>query len=71
MKLPHITMLAALLLTAPAAAQLQITPPAATPGAPAEKQKPAAHDHQEEGGRSRAETFGLPKPSPRPSRPRP
>ena len=40
MKLPRIIMLATLLLTAPAAAQLQITPPVATPSAPAEKQKP-------------------------------
>ncbi|MGY3461950.1 TPR repeat protein [Bradyrhizobium sp. LM3.4] len=40
MKLPRITILATLLLTVPAAAQLQITPPAATPSPPAEKQKP-------------------------------
>ena len=39
MKLPRITILATLLLTAPAAAQLQITPPATTPSPPAEKQK--------------------------------
>ena len=40
MKLPCITMLATLLLTVPAAAQLQITPPATIPSPPAEKQKP-------------------------------
>jgi len=47
MKLPRIIMLATLLLTAPAAAQLQITPPVATPGASAEKtkDKPKATPH--------------------------
>ena len=60
MKLPCITMLATLLLTVPAAAQLQITPPAATPSAPAEKAKPPAPAKKKEAAPA-------PKPSPSPS----
>jgi hypothetical protein len=40
MTLPRITLLTTLLLAAPAAAQLQITPPATIPSPAPEKQKP-------------------------------
>ena len=70
MKFPCITMLATLLLTMPAAAQLQITPPAATPNAAPEKQKPKPHaltKKKEAAPTPKPSASPKPSPSPKPA----
>jgi len=68
MKLPCITMLATLLLTGPAAAQLQIAPPATIPSAAPEKQKPKPHTITKKKEAAPApKPSASPKPTPTPA----
>ena len=70
MKLPRITILATLLLTAPAAAQLQITPPVATPSPSAEKTRTSRRPRRPASPRRRKRRRP-PNPQRRPSLQRP